>query len=251
MGVYLMIAVHNHQPVGNFPWVFEGAFDRSYGPFLDVLKRYPDIRITLHNSGPLIDWMEQNRPEYLNTVGELADRGQIEIMGGGYYEPILSIIPETRCRDPDRSHERLYQGSVREGAGGYLDDRAGLGTDASGYHRPLGNQVYASGRYPLSLRGDWRQTSSSATTSPSIRGTRFRSSRSTGACGTRSPFASRRRRSPGSRRSPGTGRGRESSTATTGKNSDCGPAPTGGSTRRAGSSGFSRRSSKTGTGSSW
>jgi 4-alpha-glucanotransferase len=94
MGVNLMIAVHNHQPVGNFPWVFEGAFDRSYGPFLKVLKRYPDIRITLHNSGPLIDWMEQNRPEYLDAVGELSARGQIEIMGGGYYEPVLSIIPE-------------------------------------------------------------------------------------------------------------------------------------------------------------
>jgi alpha-amylase/alpha-mannosidase (GH57 family) len=39
MGVNLMIAIHNHQPVGNFPWVFEGAFDRSYGPFLDVLTK--------------------------------------------------------------------------------------------------------------------------------------------------------------------------------------------------------------------
>src|SRR4030042_5599946 len=94
MGVILMIAFHNHQPVGNFPWVFEGAFCRSYGPFPHVLKRDPDIRIPLHNSGPLIDWMEQNRPEYLDAVGELAGRGQIEIMGGGYYEPILSIIPE-------------------------------------------------------------------------------------------------------------------------------------------------------------
>ncbi len=94
MGVNLMIAIHNHQPVGNFPWVFEGAFDRSYGPFLDILKKYPGIRITLHNSGPLIDWMEENRPYYLDTVRELADAGQIEVMGGGYYEPILSIIPE-------------------------------------------------------------------------------------------------------------------------------------------------------------
>jgi alpha-amylase len=113
MGVNLMIAVHNHQPVGNFPWVFEGAFDRSYGPFLDVLKRYPDIRITLHNSGPLIDWMEQNRPEYLDAVGELAGRGQIEIMGGGYYEPILSIIPE---RDAAAQIERMS---------GYIKDRFG------------------------------------------------------------------------------------------------------------------------------
>ncbi len=76
MGVNLMIAIHNHQPVGNFPWVFEGACDRSYGPFLEVLEEYPDIRITLHNSGPLIDWMEKNRPHYLETVAALASGGR-------------------------------------------------------------------------------------------------------------------------------------------------------------------------------
>ncbi len=94
MGINLMIGIHNHQPVGNFGWVFADAFEHSYGPFLEALKRHPEIKITLHNTGPLLDWIEENRPEYLDTLGELVSRGQVEILGGAYYEPIISIIPK-------------------------------------------------------------------------------------------------------------------------------------------------------------
>ncbi|MBN1882240.1 MAG: DUF1926 domain-containing protein [Deltaproteobacteria bacterium] len=102
MSVDLMLCIHNHQPVGNFGWVFEEAFDRSYGPFLEVLEDYPDITITLHNTGPLLDWMEENRPEYLDAVRRLVERGQVEVMGGAYFEPIISIIPEENARSQIR-----------------------------------------------------------------------------------------------------------------------------------------------------
>lgn len=94
MGVNLIIGIHNHQPVGNFPWVFEDAYERSYGKFLDILAKHPKIRLTIHNTGPLLDWIEANRPEYIETLKGLAARGQVEIMGGAYYEPVISIIPE-------------------------------------------------------------------------------------------------------------------------------------------------------------
>jgi 4-alpha-glucanotransferase len=94
MGVNLIIGIHNHQPVGNFPWVFEDAFERSYGKFLDILMEHPEIRLTIHNTGPLFDWIEENRPQYIRDLNGLVSRGQVEIMGGAYYEPIISIIPE-------------------------------------------------------------------------------------------------------------------------------------------------------------
>ena len=110
MSVDLMMCIHNHQPVGNFGWVFEEAFDRSYGPFLEVLEDYPDIRITLHNTGPLLDWMEEHRPGYLDAVRRCVENGQVEVMGGAYFEPILSIIPE---RDA-RSQIRMMSDYIRE-----------------------------------------------------------------------------------------------------------------------------------------
>ena len=39
--IRLVLALHNHQPIGNFDHVFQQAFDDSYRNFLDVFSRYP------------------------------------------------------------------------------------------------------------------------------------------------------------------------------------------------------------------
>ena len=92
--VVLSLAIHNHQPVGNFPHVFESAYAQSYRPMLEALERHPRIRLALHYSGPLLDWLESARPEFFSMLRALVDRGQVELMTGGYYEPILAIIQE-------------------------------------------------------------------------------------------------------------------------------------------------------------
>lgn len=89
----LTLALHNHQPVGNFDGVFEAAFQDSYRPFLDVLRDYPQVRISLHTSGSLLEWLEKHHPEYIEAIGDFVERGQIEILGGPFYEPILAAIP--------------------------------------------------------------------------------------------------------------------------------------------------------------
>jgi 4-alpha-glucanotransferase len=91
--VRLILALHNHQPVGNFDDVFASAYRLSYLPFLDVLESYPDIRFSLHTSGPLMEWLVENRPEYIARVRALVGAGRVEILGGGFTEPILAMIP--------------------------------------------------------------------------------------------------------------------------------------------------------------
>jgi alpha-amylase/alpha-mannosidase (GH57 family) len=88
-----IFGVHNHQPVGNFDFVIEDAYQKAYLPFLQVIKEYPWFRFTLHNSGCLWEWLEQHHPEYLELVRSMAASGQMELMGGGFYEPILPAIP--------------------------------------------------------------------------------------------------------------------------------------------------------------
>jgi alpha-amylase len=102
--VQLVLVIHNHQPVGNFYHVFEDACTRAYLPFLRTLLDYPQVRIGLHSSGPLLEWAEARRPEYCELVGELLRRGQVEILGGGMYEPILPVLPE---RDALRQLRRM------------------------------------------------------------------------------------------------------------------------------------------------
>ena len=113
----LVLALHNHQPVGNFDGVFEDAFCDSYLPFLDVLEEYPDVPIALHTSGSLLEWIEERHPEYIDRVRSFVDRGQIEILGGPYYEPILACIPQRdrvgQVRAYSQHLERLFGVVVR------------------------------------------------------------------------------------------------------------------------------------------
>ncbi|RFT16087.1 MAG: Alpha-amylase / alpha-mannosidase, GH57 family [Candidatus Saccharicenans subterraneus] len=89
-----LFAVHNHQPLGNFPDVFRRAFDRAYFPFLETVSRFPRFRFALHFSGFLWDYLLKERKDCLELIKNMVNSGQLELLGGGYYEPVLTQIPE-------------------------------------------------------------------------------------------------------------------------------------------------------------
>jgi alpha-amylase len=110
-------ALHNHQPIGNFPDVFEAAYRDSYWPFLELIEQYPEIPVSLHTSGCLMEWLVQQKPEYIDRLRRLVARGQVEILGGGFYEPVLPLIPERDRVGQIRTYttylEELFQTKVR------------------------------------------------------------------------------------------------------------------------------------------
>ncbi|MCD6309682.1 MAG: DUF1925 domain-containing protein, partial [Candidatus Eremiobacteraeota bacterium] len=92
--IYLTLGIHNHQPVGNFPHIFDMAYEKSYLPFVELLMDYPEIKVSLHYTGPLWDYFFEKHPEFIDRLKILIDRGQVEMMSGAYYEPILPNIPD-------------------------------------------------------------------------------------------------------------------------------------------------------------
>ena len=91
--IRLILTLHNHQPIGNFDGVFEEAYRDSYAPFLELLEEFPEIPVVLHNSGCLLEWLVEEHPEYVDRLRALVQRGQVELLGGPFYEPILAGIP--------------------------------------------------------------------------------------------------------------------------------------------------------------
>jgi 4-alpha-glucanotransferase len=89
----LVLLLHAHQPVGNFDDVIERAYQDAYLPFIDVLAQHPTIKLGLHYSGPLLEWVERAHPEYFEKLRDLVKKGQVEMVGGGFYEPVLVAIP--------------------------------------------------------------------------------------------------------------------------------------------------------------
>src|SRR5579883_457747 len=92
--IHLGLLLHNHQPVGNFPWVFQQVFEAAYLPMVEALERHPRVRLSLHYTGSLLDWLSEAHPDFLERVAALVRRKQVEMVGGGYYEPILPSIPD-------------------------------------------------------------------------------------------------------------------------------------------------------------
>ena len=91
--IHLPIIFHFHQPLDNSPWVLENAYKKSYDPLIDNIFKFPDVKITLHFSGYLLEWFLDNKPKFIEKLKTMIRRGQIEIIGGGYYEPIFAMIP--------------------------------------------------------------------------------------------------------------------------------------------------------------
>lgn len=90
----LVFALHFHQPYGNLDEVFADAMDRCYLPTLALLGQHATIKTAIHVSGPLLDWAEAHRPEMIEALALLVSRGQVEVLGGGYQEPMLAILPD-------------------------------------------------------------------------------------------------------------------------------------------------------------
>lgn len=87
-------AVHCHQPVGNFEGVFRESYEKSYKPFIKAMMRHPAISFGLHISGPLWDWVEGHEPAFITDIERLAEREQVEMISGGFYEPILEVLTD-------------------------------------------------------------------------------------------------------------------------------------------------------------
>ncbi len=90
----LALAIHNHQPVGNFGWVFADVYEAAYLPMLEAVERHPGVHLSLHYTGALLEWLRAERPAFVARLRALIERGQVELLGGGQYEPVLASLPE-------------------------------------------------------------------------------------------------------------------------------------------------------------
>ncbi|MCK5250764.1 MAG: DUF1926 domain-containing protein [Spirochaetaceae bacterium] len=95
--VKLIFGTCNTVPSGETEFLFEDAYQKAFKPFLTTIYNHPEIRPTLFYSGPLLEWLDKRHPEFHTVLAELMSRKNIEILGGGYWEPMLPLVPA-----PDR-----------------------------------------------------------------------------------------------------------------------------------------------------
>jgi 4-alpha-glucanotransferase len=161
--IRFVFCVHNHQPVGNFDHVIEDAYQRAYLPFLDVMEEHRSVAWTLHNSGCLWEWLEAHHPEYIDRVGKGVAAGRIEVLAGGFYEPVLpALTPEDRRGQIEKMRTYLKARFGVEARGLWLTERVwepDLPVDLVGAgiaHLPLDDtQLHQVGVAPERVRGSF------------------------------------------------------------------------------------------------
>ncbi len=93
--LHFLFGVHNHQPVGNFDSVVDDAVLRAYHPFLRTVADVgAGLPLTVHCSGGLLATLKERARPTFDLLGRLAADGQVELLTGGFYEPILALLPD-------------------------------------------------------------------------------------------------------------------------------------------------------------
>ncbi len=94
MSICLSLVFHNHQPVGQFEFVNEHCVETAYKPFIQLMEQHPGIQCGIHFTGSLLDYLVVKQQPLIKRIRALVARGQLEVLSGGYYEPILTTLPD-------------------------------------------------------------------------------------------------------------------------------------------------------------
>lgn len=85
---------HIYQPPAWDEAIVRRASAEAYIPLLNVLRQHPTLKITLNITGALIEQLTAlGLGEVLTGIRQLAERGQIELVGSAKYHPILPLLP--------------------------------------------------------------------------------------------------------------------------------------------------------------
>lgn len=74
-------------------YVIEQLYREQYFPFFNILNQNPHVKVVCYLNGRLLEWAEKFHKEFIDLLKELVIKGQIEFLSGGYFDPILPIIP--------------------------------------------------------------------------------------------------------------------------------------------------------------
>lgn len=102
--------LHLYQPPTQTRESVDRIARESYVLIPELLKRYPELRLTLNISGSLLELLEgYGYQSLLEEYRELAAAGRIELVGSAMYHPILALLPDAEVRRQIALHTEISQ----------------------------------------------------------------------------------------------------------------------------------------------
>ena len=89
---------------------FEKDYQTVYKPLVKFLYSHPNLSFSFSFSGIQLQYYKNKHNEFITILKQLVDRKQIEILGGGFYEPILPLLyPVDRTGQIDFLSDEIRQ----------------------------------------------------------------------------------------------------------------------------------------------
>ncbi|MCS7063293.1 MAG: DUF1926 domain-containing protein [Methylacidiphilales bacterium] len=119
--VTLFWVIHFYQPTGNFDHVVDDYIRNICGPFVATIEGLPSLRLTLHFDGSLLERITRCFPDLAMRLRCLCEQGQVELMGGGYFEPIFGMFrDEDGVRQLEKMSSLIYEHYKQRVRGAWL-----------------------------------------------------------------------------------------------------------------------------------
>ena len=71
---------------------YDKVYQSVYKPLVKFLYSHPDFKFSFSFTGPQLIYYKKKRTEFITILKELVERNQVEILGGGYYSPVLPLL---------------------------------------------------------------------------------------------------------------------------------------------------------------
>lgn len=93
--------------------IFRKVTDKSYSPMLhlllDNMKKHPDFKVSFSITGTWLEQAERWRPDLIDLIREMVQRGQAEIVGETYYHSLAFFYNRDEFSDQVKMHSEAVE----------------------------------------------------------------------------------------------------------------------------------------------
>ncbi len=95
MTLHFAFLFHIYQPPTQIAPVLKQIVNESYRPIFETIRKFPLAKISLNINATLTEQLnDYGFNDVINSIGDLAKKGQIEFTGSGKFHPLLPLLPE-------------------------------------------------------------------------------------------------------------------------------------------------------------
>jgi predicted glycosyl hydrolase (DUF1957 family) len=109
MTTYWAPLLHIYQPPFQDCDILKRINEECYLPLFNTIKEHDNSKFSLNICGSLIEMLETQNYETLNTIKDLVNEGKLELLGTAKYHPLLPLIPEKEARRQIDLNEQITQ----------------------------------------------------------------------------------------------------------------------------------------------